>query len=110
MYLKLAIPESRPRERSGYADEDNGDVDDDVDYDKCGIIKLDFGEEKAVLLALAPFGRRVNRKEPDPNSRDDYEKDYIRDAVYGHLDFSRPFQRIPLGVTTGERIPNIYRY
>lgn len=77
MYLELTIPESRPRERNGYADEDDGDIDDEIDHYECGVVKFDFGEEKAVLLALAPFGRYISRKEPDPNSRDDYEKDHV---------------------------------
>lgn len=110
MYLELAIPKSRPRECNGYADEDNGDVDDDVDHYECSIVKPDFGEEKAILLILAPFGRYISRKEPDSNSRDDCEKDHIRDSIYWHLDFSCPSQWIPLGVTTRERVPDIYRY
>ncbi|PTB43803.1 hypothetical protein M441DRAFT_24086 [Trichoderma asperellum CBS 433.97] len=95
MYLELAIPKSRPREHHGYADEDDDDVDDDVSHYECGIAKLGLGEEKAVLLALVPFGRY---------------KDHVRNNIYGHLDFSCPFQRIPLGVATRECIPDIYRY
>lgn len=110
MYQKLTIPESRPRERNGYADEEYGDVDDDIDHYEHGIVKLDFGEEKAILLALVPFGRNVGRKEPDPNSRDDCKEDYIRDTIYRQIDFLRPFQRIPPRVTTRERVPDIYRY
>lgn len=110
MYLERTIPESRPGERNGYADEDNGDVDDDVDNYERRVVKPDFGEEKAVLLALASFGGYISRKEPDPNSRDDCKEDYIRDTIYRHLDFPRPLQRIPPGVTTRERVPHIYRY
>lgn len=109
MYQELTIPESRPGERNGYANEDDGDVDDDVDHYECGIVKPDFGKEKAVLIALAPFGRYIGRKEPDPNGRDGYEKDRIRDTIYRHLGFPGPFQRIPLGVTTRERVPDVYR-
>lgn len=91
MYSELAIPKSRPRERNGYADEDNDDVDDDINHYECAIVKLGLGEEKAVLLALASFGRYISRKEPDPNGRNDYQKNHVRDTIYRHADFFRPF-------------------
>lgn len=107
---ELAIPESRPRERNGYTDEDDDDVDGDINHYECSTIKLDLDKEEAVLLALAPSGRYISRKEPDSNGRNDYQKDHVRDSMHRHLDFSRPFQRIPLGITTGERVPNIDWY